>query len=683
MQTRFTKWNWALGVCGRALVIAYILMIQFAGAALASSVTLAWDPNSESYLAGYNIYRSNQSGSYPSTPLNGTPLQTTSFTDSPATSGTYYYTVRAVGVSGQESASSNEVQVALNPAQPVNTAPVVSAGASQTITLPATATLTATATDDGLPSPLTYTWSVVSGTGVTFASPNSLSTQVSFSAAGTYTLRITVSDGQLSTTSDVVVTVNAASNQTLPAPTGLSSQCATNLQTFTVSWNAVSGADNYYLRVDYVANNVNGQWFITNNVDYSLDAYTQTSFTGTVIPGQPYKWWVYASNAASGAGPSTSGNFTCGNSTAPIISVNAPAAGATVAGVTTISATTFGNVAIAGVQFKVNGVNLGPELTIAPYNISWDTTSLPNGSCSLSAVARDATGNQTTSAAVGVVISNGRAPSSNLTVTMPQMIPDVEQGSIRSGYLIVTPDLNSPAPTPTVTFGTVSGGMVQAQAGMFPGPTATDASLFVEVIPGIGRNLGVAIVNASGSTTTVTLTLRDANGAVAGNPVFLSFQPYQQMARFVNELFPPDIVGTGFRGSLRLQSATPFAALGLRFSGGEFSTLPFAIATTVSNPGSRTLVAGPTPSSPLGGTVGGPTALILPQFAMSGGWATNIALVNNSGTAITGRVDIFDAAGNPMAVDLNGGTQSTFPYSIFPNGTFVLAPRDANGQSPF
>src|SRR5262249_52566405 len=153
---------------------------------------------------GYNVYRSNQSGSYPSTPLNGTPLQTTSFTDNTATTGTYYYVVRAVSVSGQESASSNEVQTTPT----LNSAPVVSAGPNQTITLPATTTLTATATDDGFPSPLTYTWSVVGGTGVTFTNPNSSSTQVSFSAAGTYTLRVTVSDGQLSSTSDVVVTVN-------------------------------------------------------------------------------------------------------------------------------------------------------------------------------------------------------------------------------------------------------------------------------------------------------------------------------------------------------------------------------------------------------------------------------------------------------------------------------------------
>jgi hypothetical protein len=75
--------------------------------------------------------------------------------------------------------------------------------------------------------------------------------------------------------------------------------------------------------------------------------------------------------------------------------------------------------------------------------------------------------------------------------------------------------------------------------------------------------------------------------------------------------------------------------------------------------------------------------MLIPQFAMAGGWATQIALVNTATAAITGRIDIFDNLGNPMAVNLNGSTQSTFTYSISPAGSFVLAPRDANGQSPF
>jgi hypothetical protein len=75
--------------------------------------------------------------------------------------------------------------------------------------------------------------------------------------------------------------------------------------------------------------------------------------------------------------------------------------------------------------------------------------------------------------------------------------------------------------------------------------------------------------------------------------------------------------------------------------------------------------------------------MVIPQFAMSGGWATQIALLNTGIAATTGRVDIFDNLGNPMAVNLNGSTQSTFTYSIAAAGSFVLAPRDANGQSPF
>lgn len=39
--------------------------------------------------------------------------------------------------------------------------------------------------------------------------------------------------------------------------------------------------------------------------------------------------------------------------------------------------------------------------------------------------------------------------------------------------------------------------------------------------------------------------------------------------------------------------------------------------------------------------------------------------------------------GGPVAVTLNGTTQSSFTYSVPPRGTFTLAPRDANGQSPF
>jgi hypothetical protein len=95
-----------------------------------------------------------------------------------------------------------------------NQAPTVSAGPDRTITLPNTASLTGTASDDGLPNPpaaMTYAWSVVSGPGtVSFSAPSALSTTASFSASGAYSLRLTASDGALSSSDVVNVTVNPA-----------------------------------------------------------------------------------------------------------------------------------------------------------------------------------------------------------------------------------------------------------------------------------------------------------------------------------------------------------------------------------------------------------------------------------------------------------------------------------------
>ncbi len=81
----------------------------FSAAAYNGSVQLDWSDNSESDLAGYNVYRSTTSGGS-RTQLNGSPVTNSHFTDATAANGTrYYYVVAAENSSGDESPVSSQV----------------------------------------------------------------------------------------------------------------------------------------------------------------------------------------------------------------------------------------------------------------------------------------------------------------------------------------------------------------------------------------------------------------------------------------------------------------------------------------------------------------------------------------------------------------------------------------------
>ena len=92
------------------------------------------------------------------------------------------------------------------------------------------------------------------------------------------------------------------------------------------------------------------------------------------------------------------------DTTPPTVSITSPTSGASVSGTVTMTASASDNVGVAGVQFLLDGVNLGAEATAAPYSAPWDTTTASRGSHALTAVARDAAGNRATSAPVSVTV---------------------------------------------------------------------------------------------------------------------------------------------------------------------------------------------------------------------------------------------------------------------------------------
>jgi hypothetical protein len=114
-----------------------------------------------------------------------------------------------------------------------NVAPIVNAGSSQTITLPANSvTLTGTASDpDG--SIASYNWTQVTGGAATITSPSTASTTVTGLVQGSYNFRLTVTDNLgASSSSDVTVTVNG-NNQSPTVNAGLD-------QTITLPSNSVT-----------------------------------------------------------------------------------------------------------------------------------------------------------------------------------------------------------------------------------------------------------------------------------------------------------------------------------------------------------------------------------------------------------------------------------------------------------
>jgi hypothetical protein len=101
-------------------------------------------------------------------------------------------------------------------------------------------------------------------------------------------------------------------------------------------------------------------------------------------------------------------NVTVDN-TDPTVSITSPTEGETVSG--TIDVTADASDATSGVtqvEFFVDGSSIGVD-TSEPYAVSWDTTTVSNGSHELTAVATDGAGNTATSDPVTVTVQNEAA----------------------------------------------------------------------------------------------------------------------------------------------------------------------------------------------------------------------------------------------------------------------------------
>ncbi|HEX7862769.1 MAG TPA: LamG-like jellyroll fold domain-containing protein [Verrucomicrobiae bacterium] len=239
------------------------------------------------------------------------------------------------------------------------------------------------------------------------AQPTTISYADANLAPGSYFYKVTAEDaaGNVSSPSNEATGTALADTQAPTAPTltgtGSFGQAA-------LSWNGATDA------VGVVRYNVHRSTLtgFTASLANRVAQPTGNSYVDTGLAAGTYFYVVTAEDAAGNLSvPSNETSASvAGDVSAPVVSITSPAQAATVSGNVTISANATDDVGVLGVQFRVDGANVGAEDTTVPYSISWNSAALPNGNHNITAIARDASGKQTTSSPVTVNVNNTTPP---------------------------------------------------------------------------------------------------------------------------------------------------------------------------------------------------------------------------------------------------------------------------------
>ena len=288
----------------------------------------------------------------------------------------------------------------------------VSGGQSGTSNSPTTPSLTTTADSDWLIG----VWAVWNGN-VTMNLPAGMTSRINFTggsphrqadqslgAAGTTGTSVTTTSTPAGSwiAQAIMMKSAAASPDTTPPVIASITTTATTASGTTMTWTTNEPADaqgEYGLTTSYGASTPLDTALVTAH------AQTLSGLTASTV----YHYRVKSRDAAGNIATSGDNTFLTAartDTTPPTVALTSPAASATVSGTITVSATASDNIGVVGVQFLLDGATLGAEDLSAPYAVSWDTSSTLDGVHTVTARARDATGNTATATGVAVTVSN-------------------------------------------------------------------------------------------------------------------------------------------------------------------------------------------------------------------------------------------------------------------------------------
>jgi subtilisin family serine protease len=109
----------------------------------------------------------------------------------------------------------------------------------------------------------------------------------------------------------------------------------------------------------------------------------------------------------------------------PTASIVNPLGGSTVKGLVSVDVNAADDVGVAKVELRVNGVSYATD-TVGPFSFSWNSSAIPDGLATLTAIAYDSAGNTGTSASISVNVSNA---ATVLTDSTPPSVQFTSPGS--------------------------------------------------------------------------------------------------------------------------------------------------------------------------------------------------------------------------------------------------------------
>jgi chitodextrinase len=428
----------------------------------------------------------------------GFSIDTASFTN-----GSHQLTAKAYDAAGNVGTSAAVTVNVLND----TTAPSVPTGVSATAVDMTSATVRWTASTDNVGVAGYHVWrggSMIATTTSTSYADTGLQPATAYS----YTVTAFDAAGNESAQSSPPVAATTASDTMPPsAPSGLT-QTDAAATTATLRWSA-STDDVAVAGYDYY-----------DAGGLSLGTTTGTSHTYTGLScGNGYRVGVDAFDAAgnrSAVATFTLTTTAC-DSQAPTVSLTAPANGATVSGTISVAATASDNVGVAGVQFKLDGANLGAELVTAPYTTSWNTTTATAGTHTVTAVARDAAGNTTTSSAVTVTVNNTALP-----VTLEKQVTTHQS---TTGTSITSPALTTSGPSELLVAFVSSDGPRASGGETFS--TVTGGGLTWTLRKRVNTRFGTSEIwttPAASVVTNITVKATRSSGSYTGSITVAAFQ---------------------------------------------------------------------------------------------------------------------------------------------------------------